>query len=88
MTFDASALRHTSVADHVPWRAPDVTFLLISAAGRIRQAKTITEKRAMLDSAGPEDCLLLAWPGRYSQDVFWIDDRDRAASGLEPPPRH
>ena len=87
MRVDTSALRRTSEVDDVPWRAPDVTFLLISTTGRITQAKTITEKRAFVAAARSDDCLLLAWPGRDSQDVFSIDDRDRAASGLEPPPR-
>ena len=85
MRFDANALRRTSEADYVPWRARDVTLIWLREDGRITQAQGITEKREALREANPEDCLLLAWPGQYRQDVFLIDDRGSALSGLEPP---
>lgn len=84
MRFDANALRRTSEADCVPWRARDVTLIWIREDGRIAQGQGITEKREALREANPEDCLLLAWPGQYRQDVFLIDDRGSALSGLEP----
>jgi hypothetical protein len=85
--FDASALRRTSEADYVPWRARDVTLIWIRAEGRITQAQGITDKRQALRDAAADDCLLLAWPGQYWQDIFLIDDRDAGLAGLEPPGR-
>lgn len=70
MRFDANALRRTSEADYVPWRAREVTLIRLREDGRITQAQGITEKREALREANPEDCLLLAWPGQYRQDVF------------------
>ena len=83
--FDASSLRRTSGAEHVPWRARDVTLIWIRSEGRITQAQGITSKREALQDAAPGDCLLLAWPGQYRQDIFLIDDRRAALAGLEPP---
>jgi hypothetical protein len=71
----------------VPWRARDVTLIWIRAGGRITQAQGITDKRAALEEADDDDCLLLAWPGQFRQDVFLIDDRRSALAGLEPPSR-
>lgn len=85
--FDASALRQTSDSDYVPWRERDVTLIWIRTDGRITQAQGITDKRDALQEAAEDDCLLLAWPGQYRQDIFLIDDRDAALSGLEPPRR-
>lgn len=82
--FDATSLRRTSSSDEVPWRARDVTLIWIRADGRVTQAQGITEKRSALEEAGDEDCLLLAWPGQWRQDVFWIDDRTAALAGLDP----
>lgn len=86
MKFDASSLRRTSDSGDVfPWRARDVPFIQITADGEIRQAQGIGDKRAMLEEAGTNDCLLAAWPGQWRQDVFLIDDRAAAQQGLEPP---
>jgi hypothetical protein len=85
--FDASALRRTSDSDYIPWRARDVTLIWIRTDGRITQAQGITDKRDALQEGADNDCLLLAWPGQYRQDIFLIDDRGAALSGLEPPTR-
>jgi hypothetical protein len=85
--FDASTLRRTSDADHVPRTAGDVTLIRISESGRITQAQRIEEKRSALRDADPGECLLLAWPGQWRQDIFLVDDRDAALFGLEPPSR-
>jgi hypothetical protein len=87
MRFDASTLRRTSSADHVPWRGGDVTLIWITQRGSITQAQRIEEKRTVLRDAAPGDCLLLAWPGQWRQDIFLIDDRTAALLGLEPPSR-
>lgn len=86
MRFDTSALRRTSDAFEVfPWRARDLTLIRISASGVVSQAQTVTDKRDIIQTASPEDCLLAAWPGRWRQDIFVIDDRDQALRGLDPP---
>ena len=85
--FDASALRRTSDVDDVPWRAGDVTLISISEGGRITQAQRIEEKRSAIRNASAGDCLLLAWPGQWRQDIFLVDDRKAAVLGLEPPSR-
>ena len=86
-SYDPSRLRKTSDNEWTPWRAHDVTMIRIAVDGTITQAGTITEKRQMIEDAADEDCLLLAWPGQYRQDIFWIDDRAAAAEGLAPPSR-
>jgi hypothetical protein len=87
MLFDASTLRRTSDAEHVSWRAGDVTLIWITEGGRITQAQRIEEKRSALRDAASSDCLLLAWPGQWRQDIFLVDDRHAALAGLEPPSR-
>jgi hypothetical protein len=85
--FDTAALRRTGEQEWVPWRASTVTFISIDVNGRITQAQGIEDKRRFLREAGDDDCLLLAWPGQYRQDIFVIDDRDAGLAGLEPPSR-
>jgi hypothetical protein len=86
MKFDASSLRRTSDSGDVfPWRAKDVPFIHITASGVIQQAQGIGDKRTLLENAEKDDCLLAAWPGRWRQDIFVIDDRAAALQGLEPP---
>jgi hypothetical protein len=83
LRFDASALRKTSDVDiSIPWKARDVTLIRLERDGRVTQAGTVTEKRAALQDASPEDCLLLAWPGSYRQDIFLIDDRATALQAI------
>jgi hypothetical protein len=83
VTFDASSLRKTSaVGDGIPWKGRDVTLIWLRCDGRISQAGTVTEKREALNAAEREDCLLLAWPGRYRQDIFLVDDRAAARNAL------
>jgi hypothetical protein len=86
MKFDASRLRRTSASGEVfPWRAQDVTFVRVAADGMVTQAQTIGEKRAILEAADDGDLLMAAWPGRWRQDIFFVDNRDAALEGLEPP---
>jgi len=88
MKFDTAALRRASdSSDVLPWRAGGVTFIRVSTDGEVAQAQTVEAKRAMLDGANTDDLLLAAWPGRWRQDVFVIDDRKAARLGLEPPGR-
>ena len=87
MEFDATSLRRTSEQERIPWRARDVTMIWIEVGGRITQAQGIEEKRRALEKAPAADCLLLAWPGEWRQDIFLVDDRAAALAGLEPPRR-
>jgi hypothetical protein len=82
--YDTTALHKTSEAEDVPWRARDVALVWITREGHIRQAAGIEDKRVSIREAHPDDVLLLAWPGRWRQDIFVIDDRSAALQGLEP----
>jgi hypothetical protein len=66
--FDTSALRNASSATRLPWLGRSVTLLCVDATGVVRQAKTDSDKRALLDSATNKDLVLVAWPGQWSQD--------------------
>jgi hypothetical protein len=80
--------RRRSGEQEVPWRARDVmTLIWIQTSGPVAQAQGIEEKRQVLRTARRDDLLLLAWPARYRQDIFLVDDRDRALRELEPAPR-
>ncbi|MGW7535830.1 hypothetical protein [Amycolatopsis sp. NPDC054798] len=51
------------------------------------QAKTESEKRAMLGSATGEELLVVAWPGEWSQDLFVVDDLPAARLAVGLPRR-
>ncbi len=87
MPFDTSLLRRASGVDGFPWRWGLLTLIRLSADGAVTQAKRITEKRELLEAASPNDCVLAAWPGEYSQDIFVVDDLPAALAGLDPPAR-
>ncbi len=36
----------------------------------------------MLDEAAPKDLILAAWPGQWSQDVFFVDDVKAARADM------
>jgi hypothetical protein len=61
--FDTSALRNATSATRLPWLGRSVTLLCVDATGVVRQAKTDSDKRALLDSATNKDLVLVAWPG-------------------------
>ncbi len=70
--------------DSFPWLTRLVTLVRVTQSGQVTQAKTDGEKRAMLGQADDSDLLLAAWPGEWSQDVFFVDDLKaaRLAVGL------
>jgi hypothetical protein len=81
--MDVSALRKASEQKQFPYLAGTVTFIRISVADNvIQQAKTKTQKRAMVEAAKEDDILLAAWPGQWSQDIFILDDRAEALQNL------
>lgn len=72
--FDTSALRNASSSTRLPWLGRSVTLLRVDATGVVEQAKTDSEKRALLESATSKDLVLVAWPGQWSQDIYVVDD--------------
>jgi hypothetical protein len=40
----------------------------------VDQAKTDSEKRALLATATSKDLVLVAWPGQWSQEIYVVDD--------------
>jgi len=48
----------------------------------VHQAKTDSEKRALLASATSKDLVLVAWPGQWSQDIYVVDDLRAARAAV------
>lgn len=90
--FDTSALRKTSEveAGRLPWRAKTVTMIAVTVEGdptpaiRIQQAHDIEAKRLIIRTAkgNPNTAVLIAWPGEFRQDVFVVDDYDKALADM------
>jgi len=81
MIFEAH-LRKTSDNPSIPWESKLCPFIRITQAGEVRQAKTIQQKIDLFAGLGEGDLLLIAWPGKWSQDVFVVDDWNRATDVL------
>ena len=80
--WNAQTLRRISDQERVSWKMKTLTLLRITPGLEVTQAKKVKEKAAMLEAAGPDDLLLVCWPGKWSQDVFVLDDRGRAKKVL------
>jgi hypothetical protein len=87
--FTTTGLRNASGSTRLPWHGRAVTLICVGADGLVTQAKTVAEKRALLDRATRKDLVLVAWPGQWSQDIYVVDDRKaaRAALAAAPGPR-
>jgi hypothetical protein len=48
----------------------------------VRQAKTDSDKRVLLDSATGRDLVLVEWPGQWSQDFYVVDDLRTARAAV------
>jgi hypothetical protein len=59
-----------------------VTLLRVDATGVVQQAKTDSEKRALLESATSKDLVLVAWPGQWSQEIYVVDDLRAARAAV------
>jgi hypothetical protein len=80
--FDTSALRNASSATRLPWLGRSVTLLRVDATGVVQQAKTDSDKRALLDTATSKDLVLIAWPGQWGQDIYVVDDLRAARAAV------
>jgi hypothetical protein len=80
--FDTSALRNASSATRLPWLGRSVTLLRVDVTGVVQQAKTDSDKRALLDSATSKDLVLVAWPGQWGQDIYVVDDLRAARAAI------
>jgi hypothetical protein len=80
--FDTSNLRSASSTPRLPWLGRSVTFLRVDVTGVVAQAKTDSEKRALLDSATSKDLVLVAWPGQWGQDIYVVDDLRAARAAV------
>ncbi|WP_436501753.1 hypothetical protein [Actinokineospora sp. HUAS TT18] len=81
--YTSVGLRDASTAARLPWDGRVVTLICVGADGVVSQAKTVPEKRNLLDMAGSKDLVLVAWPGQWSQDVYVVDDRKAARAALD-----
>jgi hypothetical protein len=65
------------VLNQVPWRDAKVALVAVTVDGgglRISYAKSLEDKRRLLDAAGAATRLLVCWPGAWSQDIFELGD--------------
>jgi hypothetical protein len=58
----------------LPWLGRSVTLLRVDSTGVVHQAKTDSEKPALLETPTHKDLVLIAWPGQWSQEVYVVDD--------------
>jgi hypothetical protein len=54
----------------------------VDTAGVVHQAKTDSEKRALLNCATSKDLVLVAWPGQWSQEIYVVDDLRAARAAV------
>jgi len=80
--WDAQTLRRISDQERVPWKMKTLTLVRITPGLEVTQAKNIPDKITMLEATELEDLLLVCWPGKWSQDIFILDDRKRAKKSL------
>ena len=72
--------------DTIPWFDDKVTLIHVPEGyasrtwSHITYAKTKSEKRALAFVPGGR--ILVCWPGRYSQDIFIVDDMDKFRESL------
>lgn len=68
----------------IPWTSSTLTLIAQSPDGQIHYAKTVEEKNNL--AWGNFKWILVCWPGKYSQDIFLIDDMKefRKALGFRP----
>lgn len=90
MKWSTVGLRKVSdVPGLIPWKSPLVALIRLRTDGdacEIAHARTVGEKRSMVDSLQPSDCVVVAWPGQYSQDLFLLDDSDELRATLSAAP--
>ncbi|MGH3857992.1 hypothetical protein [Actinokineospora sp.] len=84
--YTTLGLRAASTSTRLPWQARTVTLICVGADGVVAQAKTVPEKRDLLDMARRTDLVLVAWPGQWSQDIYLVDDREAARAALDTAP--
>jgi len=72
-------LRSASASPEFPYGSNTVPFILFKA-GKISTAKSRREKLEMLGRRGGK--VLAVWPGKWSSDVFEVDDRSLASRVL------
>jgi hypothetical protein len=73
--FDVSSLRTTtSVRGKIPWTVRTVVLIRVDAKGVVWRANSITDKRKLITLATSRDLVLVAWPGTYTQEIFYVDN--------------
>jgi hypothetical protein len=71
--------RHAADSDNFPYGADTTPFIMVKS-GRVSWAGRKADKIAMLKERGGK--ILAVWPGKWSSDVFEINDRMRALAAL------
>lgn len=85
----------SAAAAPVPYTSSTLTLIAVGGHPEVVYARSLEAKRKLVHQAlarrsalkPPDEVhLLAAWPGRMSQDIFEVDDLDRAWEALKPPP--
>jgi len=74
MLYNVSRLPQAGSNPSIPLRSDAVTFLHLSANGRVTQARTFPEKQAVLAELGFGYTLLAIWARDDQATVYAIDD--------------
>ncbi len=77
-------MRSASSAARLPWLGRSVTLLRVDGTGIVEQAKSDSEKRALLATSTSKDLVLVAWPSQWSQDIYVVDDLRAARAAVRP----
>lgn len=77
-----SDVKPDEYGDPIAWQDKCSPLILVDATGPVTYATSNPRKRGLVERARESGTLLFAWAGRYSTDVFEVDDLDRAAEGL------
>jgi hypothetical protein len=71
--------RNATDSDNFPYGADTTPFIMVKS-GRVTWAGRKADKIAMLKERGGK--ILAVWPGKWSSDVFEVNDRMRALAAL------
>lgn len=79
-----TSVPETEYGDPIPWKDKCSPLIFVGADGSLACAgRYVDDRRQILERATHEEgVLLFAWAGRYSTDVFVVDDLARANKGL------
>jgi hypothetical protein len=79
--INAFKLTSSVNVNDVRWVDNNIAFIDTSTGEYCKGGKA--DKCAILDRVADGHRILIAWPGRYSQDVFVVDNPDEISAAIE-----